>query len=85
MTESFNSPEPLLGRVVSRRETRPKRPIVNDATGRKLLFELANVNGRELVFLTNGKICTFDKYDGCDFFASSDIDTVYEWELGYKR
>ena len=44
---------------------------------------LCNKNGRDYTFTKNGKLVTFDKYDGCDGRICENVQDAIDWEKGY--
>lgn len=49
----------------------------------QILKTLCRKNGRDYSFTKDGRIVTFDKYDGCDGRISNNIQQAIEWEKGY--
>ena len=49
----------------------------------KELDILCRRNCRDYSFTRDGRIITFDKYDGCDGRISESISDAIEWEKGY--
>ena len=47
------------------------------------LIKLCDRNGRDYAFTKDGKLVTFDKYDGCDGRVSENLQEAIEWEKGY--
>lgn len=47
------------------------------------LINLCDRNGRDYAFTKDGKLITFDRYDGCDGRISENLQEAIEWEKGY--
>ena len=47
------------------------------------LENLCKINGRYIEYMKDGRIATFDVYEGTDAHYSDTIEDAIEWEKGY--